>query len=352
MQEVVINLHMHTRYSDGAGNHRDIARAALKSGLDAVVVTDHNVLVDGAQGYVGEGRRKMLILTGEEVHDRNRVPQKDHMLILGAGQELAALAEDPASLVKAAAKAGGVSFIAHLHDPAAPAFGEPDISWENWSVTNYTGIELWNGLSELKSLLSTRLHGIFYAFFPALLAHGPPPAALQQWDRLLRERPIVAIGGSDAHALDMRLGPLRRIVYPYEYHFASINTHVLVSDGLTGDAVSDGRRIYAALAAGRCFVGYDLPASARGFRFAAHGAETEAIMGDEIAGKGGVILQTRLPSFAEIAVIHDGRLVQRAAHAQALTYMASEPGVYRIEAHRRYLGRRRGWIFSNPIYVR
>jgi hypothetical protein len=99
-------------------------------------------------------------------------------------------------------------------------------------------------------------------------------------------------------------------------------------------------------------VGYDLPAATRGFRFAAHGAETEAIMGDEIPGKGGVILQTRLPSFAEISVIHDGRLVQRAMHAQALTHMASEPGVYRIEAHRRYLGRRRGWIFSNPIYVR
>ena len=30
MHEIVINLHMHTRYSDGAGSHRDIARAALR----------------------------------------------------------------------------------------------------------------------------------------------------------------------------------------------------------------------------------------------------------------------------------------------------------------------------------
>jgi hypothetical protein len=29
-----------------------------------------------------------------------------------------------------------------------------------------------------------------------------------------------------------------------------------------------------------------------------------------------------------------------------------EAGVYRIEAYRRHLGRRRAWIFSNPIYVR
>ena len=37
---------------------------------------------------------------------------------------------------------------------------------------------------------------------------------------------------------------------------------------------------------------------------------------------------------------------------QACAHITSEPGVYRIEAYRRYLGRRRGWIFSNPIYVR
>ena len=352
MQEIVINLHMHTRYSDGAGNHRDIAQAALKSGLDAVIITDHNVLVEGSAGYVGDRRGKLLILAGEEVHDRNRVPQKDHMLVLGARQELAPLAHDPAALAEAAGRAGGVSFLAHLHDPAAPAFREPDISWEDWSVTNYTGIELWNGLSELKARVPTRLHGVFYAFFPAFLAHGPPSQTLQQWDRLLRDRRVVAIGGSDAHAMRMRLGPLTRIVYPYDYHFGSINTHVLVSDGLSGDAETDSRRIFAALAAGRCFVGYDFPAPTRGFRFAAHGAETEVVMGDEIAATGNVILQTHLPSFAEISVLQDGRLVQHAARAQALTYMASQPGAYRIEIHRKYLGRRRGWIFSNPIYVR
>ncbi len=33
-------------------------------------------------------------------------------------------------------------------------------------------------------------------------------------------------------------------------------------------------------------------------------------------------------------------------------YNATEPGVYRVEAYIRYKGRRRGWIFSNPIYIR
>ncbi len=352
MQEVVVNLHMHTRYSDGAGSHRDIALAALKSGIDVVIITDHNVRVQGIDQYVRDGRRRVLVLAGEEVHDRARLPQKDHMLILGASQELAPLGDNPAALIKSAAKAGGYSFLAHVHDPAAPAFGESDISWENWSIAEYTGLELWNGLSELKAHVPTRLHGIFYAFFPAFLPHGPAPAAILRWDRLLGERRVVAIAGSDAHALRMRMGPLKRTVFPYAYHFSTVNTHVLLRGNLTGNVGSDRGVVHGALAAGNCFIGCDLPAPTRGFRFTAHGPQSEAIMGDEISGRGGVVLQTRLPSYAELALMRDGRVAHRAAHAQALTYMATEPGVYRVEAHRRYLGRRRGWIFSNPIYVR
>ena len=33
MHEIVINLHMHTRYSDGTGTHKDIAEAAIKTGF-------------------------------------------------------------------------------------------------------------------------------------------------------------------------------------------------------------------------------------------------------------------------------------------------------------------------------
>jgi len=320
--------------------------------VDVLIATDHNVLVNGVDQYVRGSKRRLLVLAGEEVHDRSRSPQKNHMLVVGVDQELADLGAHPASLIDAAARAGGLTFVAHLHDPAAPAFREPDISWEDWSVTRFTGIELWNGFSELKSLIPTKLHGIFYAYFPAFLAHGPAPEALQKWDWLLSERKCVAIGGSDAHALAVSLGFLRRVVYPYEYHFRAINTHVLLPEPPKGDPGLDARRIYAALSAGHCFIGYDLPAQSRGFRFTGQGAQAHAIMGDEISAAGAVTLQAVLPGFAEISLLRDGQVIQKAAHAQALTYLASQPGVYRVEARRRYLGRRRAWIFSNPIYVR
>ena len=75
-------------------------------------------------------------------------------------------------------------------------------------------------------------------------------------------------------------------------------------------------------------------------------------MGDEVSGSCSVTLQAYLPGYAEIRLIHDGNVIRKADHAQALTYLARQPGVYRIEARRRCLGRLRGWIFSNPIYVR
>src|SRR5215207_5455520 len=361
MQEIVVNLHMHTRYSDGSGTHKDIAHAAMKIGLDAVIVTDHNVLVQGVEGYYRFGlssplkskTRPVLLLVGQEVHDQDRDPQKNHLLIFNANRDLCSLADDPQTLINGVRDAGGICFIAHPKDPEAPAFNETDISWEVWDVQNYTGIELWNGLSELKTVIPTKLHGMFYAFFPQFIGHGPIPETLQRWDDLLAHgRPIVAIGGSDAHALHMHMGPVHRVIFPYAFHFRTVNTHLFIPQPLTGDMLTDKKMIYDALAAGRCFVGYDLPAPTRGFTFKAKGLEQSAIMGDEISARRGVTLQAHLLEPAEMRLLRDGKLVGAWRDSQACAYSATEPGAYRVEVWRNYLGRKRGWIFSNPIYVR
>jgi len=353
MHEVIVNLHMHTRYSDGSGTHKDIAQAAIKTGLDAFIVTDHNVLVQGVEGYYRIGLGRVLLLVGQEIHDQDRDPQKNHLLVFNADRDLSSLADDPQTLINGVREAGGLSFLAHPRDPEAPAFNETDISWEAWDVQGFNGIELWNGLSELKTLIPTKLHGVFYAFFPQLVGQHPIPEVIQRWDDLLAGgRPSVAIGGSDAHALHMSLGPLHRLIFPYEFHFKTINTHVFVPEPLTGDATADKKMIYDALAAGRCFVAYDLPAPTKGFTFKAKGLEHSAIMGEEIPAKGGVTLHAHVPTQAEIHLIKDGKRIGMWKKSYACTYTATEPGVYRVEVYRRFLGRKRGWIYSNPIYVR
>jgi hypothetical protein len=353
MNEIVTNLHMHTPYSDGHYTHPEIVRAALKTGLDAVIVTDHNVWVNGPEDYYRDGDRRVLMLVGEEVHDQGREPQKNHLLVFGANREMATLAHDPQLLIEGVKKAGGISFIAHPVDPAAPAVGEPDISWESWDVLGFNGIELWNGFSEFKTLLKSRLHAVFYAYFPQRIARGPLPDALRRWDGLLsKDRRVVAIGGSDAHALPASMGPLRRTLFPYEFHFRAVNTHLLLPTPLSGEVAADRRLVLEALERGHAFIGYDLPASTSGFRFSAQGKDAIAWMGDELPAKDGVTLQVRMPRRAECRLLKDGKALKIWRNRETCTHITAEPGVYRVEVHIDYLGRQRGWIYSNPIYVR
>ena len=148
MPEIVINLHIHTTHSDGSGSHQEIAEAALDSGLDAVIVTDHNILVQHQEGYKTRGKERVLMLIGEEIHDDNTPARNNHLLVIGVGQELAGLAGDTQGLVDRINELGGLSFIAHPIDPAAPKFDQGDFSWDKWEVTDFNGIQLWNGFSE------------------------------------------------------------------------------------------------------------------------------------------------------------------------------------------------------------
>ena len=353
MNEFIINLHMHTTYSDGSGTHADIVQAALQAGLEVVITTDHNVLVNGLAGYYQDGNRKVLLLVGEEVHDQTATHQKNHLLVIGAGREVAELAGETQRLVDGVLKSGGLAFIAHPVDPAAPAFGEPDISWEKWEVENFNGIELWNGMSEFKSLLKDHLRAVFYALNPKLVARGPFLETLQIWDELLASgKRVVAVGGSDAHAFQMSLGPLRMTLFPYEFHFRSVNTHIISDQSLIGEFDHDRRLILDALSEGHAFIGYDLPAASRGFRFGAQGKDSVAWMGDEIEVTEGVTLQIHLPQRAECLLLKDGKVIKTWHKREICTHITSEAGVYRVEVYINYLGRRRGWIFSNPIYVR
>lgn len=353
MHELIVNLHMHTTYSDGTGTHADLARAALKSGVDVLLVTDHNTWVQGVEAYHRDGKKRVLLLSGEEVHDQDRDPQKNHMLVFGAESELAPFSDHPQRLIDEVNRAGGTCFIAHPCEVALPMFGEDDISWVDWDIQGFAGIELWNGLSELKSVVRNKLDAIFYAYFPEAMARAPLPEALALWDRLLNAgRKIAVVGGSDAHALHLSMGPLHRVIFPYTYHFSAVNTHLLVPDPLLGDLKRDKGMIYKALAAGHAFVGYDLPAPTRGFRFSAQGRESSILMGDEIPSGGGVTLQVKFPSTpGEARLIKDGKVIKTTRQV-AFTHTTDEPGVYRVEAWRSYLGRKRGWIFSNPVYIR
>jgi hypothetical protein len=353
MPELVLNVHMHTTYSDGSGTHAQIAQAALRAGIDAVIVTDHDVYVGGLDGYHEANGKRVLLLVGEEVHDPVRQPQKNHLLVFGTGRELCTYAADPQRLIDQVSKADGVCFLAHPFENALPQFGEGDLSWVDWGVHGFTGLELWNGMSEIKNVVHSYLDGIFYAYFPKYIARGPLPQTMKKWDELIAQGSrVVGICGADAHCTERRLGPIRAVLFPYEFHFRSINNHLLVPKPLSGNVMVDRQMIIQALAQGHAFIGYDLPASTRGFSFTAKGRDTTAMMGDEIKLGDGITLQVRLPGLAECRLIKDGVQVKVWHDREISVQTVNQPGVYRVESYIEYLGRRRNWIISNPIYVR
>jgi hypothetical protein len=75
--------------------------------------------VAGPEGYYKDGKKRVLLLVGEEVHDQARDPQKSHLLVFGAGKGLSAYANNPQLLVDSVRKEGGYSFIAHPFEHAA-----------------------------------------------------------------------------------------------------------------------------------------------------------------------------------------------------------------------------------------
>lgn len=353
MRELIVNLHIHTTYSDGFGTHAEILMAALKTGLDVIVVTDHNILLNNLEGYHQTDNHMVLMLIGEEVHDRTRRSQKNHLLVFGVDREMTVFASHSQQLIDQVSLINGLSFIAHPYDPSLPIFREPDISWVEWNIHNYTGIELWNGFSEFKNVIHNKLEAIFYAYFPQFIAHAPLSKTLGKWDELLANgKPVVAVGGSDAHALQRHMGPLHRIIFPYEFHFRCINTHLLTPNPLSGELSKDRSMVLNALRQGHAFIGYDLPVTTRGFRFAAQGKEKTAIMGDTIHLHEGVTFQIRLPVRTECRLIKNGQIIKTWQNREICTYFVNHPGVYRVECYISYLGKQRGWIFSNPIYVR
>jgi hypothetical protein len=352
MYEYVGNMHVHSTLSDGTGTYATIGSAANRAGLDFIVITDHNVYTEGLEKYQYHQNHKVLVLTGMEIHDASRTIQKDHLLAYNLRTDPSAHAAQPQGLIQKIQDQGGLSFIAHPLDPAAPAFNEPDLSWESWDIQGYTGIELWNFMSEFKSKLRSKISALFYGLLPERICTEPFPEVVQTWDALLAQgKRIVAIGGSDGHALHAQLGPIQRVIFPYEFGFQTVNTHVLSEHLFTGDLVKDRAILYDAIEAGHCFVANDLPALSTGFRFTAQSDKGVFMMGDQVKMDYGVTLQIRTPLRSEISLFCNGEEIQRWPSSEIVVHTVQQSGVYRVEVYTFYKGRRRSWIYSNPIYV-
>ncbi|HEY3251879.1 MAG TPA: PHP domain-containing protein, partial [Ignavibacteria bacterium] len=82
-------IHIHSVYSDGTGKIEEIAKAASDSGLDFIMMTDHNTLQPRKDGYEG-WKNNVMVIIGYEVND---VKNKNHYLAFGIDEVIGSYQE-------------------------------------------------------------------------------------------------------------------------------------------------------------------------------------------------------------------------------------------------------------------
>lgn len=344
MYEYVGNIHIHSTYSDGSGSINDIARAAEKARLDFIIITDHFTMLGRAkEGYHGG----VLVMVGMEV---NR--ERNHYLALNIVEPVANDDGNPQAVIDRVQQQKGLGFIAHPVEKGSPVYENgATYPWTDWNVRGFTGIEIWNRLSQWRDGITNLWNAIYHTFInPHSALIGPYPQALARWDELLNEGLVVGIGGSDAHAAKVGLGPFKIALDDYRLAFRCINTHILGREPLIGDSRHDAAVVYDCLAAGRCFVAYDYFLSARGFRFWAQTNGGGMPMGTRVPVSSHPELVIEAPHPCCVRLIKDGKLYWHGfGHCHSFNDVT--PGVYRVEAFHRHRKRLHPWIFSNPIIV-
>lgn len=107
------DVHIHTRRSDGWFDVETLAETALTSGLDAMVITDHDDVQAGfdLRDYVARRSLPITVYPGSEV--TARIDCHDvHILALGIEDNVAPW-QNPDWTVEQVAKLGGIAVLAH-----------------------------------------------------------------------------------------------------------------------------------------------------------------------------------------------------------------------------------------------
>ena len=136
-------IHIHSTYSDGSGTISEIIKAAQEVDLDFITITDHNTNKAQKDGYEG-WHDNLLLIVGYELNDKN---DQNHYLVLGL-DNVPEDYSDAKYYVDYVEQNNGIGFLAHPLEKRDKAGDIPAYPWTRWDIENYTGIEIWNHMSE------------------------------------------------------------------------------------------------------------------------------------------------------------------------------------------------------------
>jgi hypothetical protein len=199
------DLHMHTVHSDGNWTIAELISSARNTGLDFIVITDHNTASHHEEiDRLSKGSRQPLVLRGEEI-----TTYGGHTnawgLPSGTWIDFRTHPGDTSRISKIAAEAHRAGAVISINHPFVLCGG---CAWSyDPAARDFDAIEVWNG--------------------PWDFTDEP---ALKMWDKILQSgRRITAIASSDSHRPDTPIG--------------KPSTHVaakVLSEGTLLDAIRQG----------------------------------------------------------------------------------------------------------------
>lgn len=345
--------HVHSDRSDGSGTLDAIAQAAGRAGLQFVIVTDHG---DGTRPpEAPQYRHGVLVIDAVELNTAS-----GHLVALGIPAAPYPLAGTAADVMEDVRRLGGFGIAAHPDSPRTT------LGWTAWDVA-VDGVEWINADSSWRDESAP-------ALVRAVLGYPVRPAGavawlidrpvelLSRWDAVGATRSVPALAAADAHArislrdpgADGDTSGLQLPVPGYEAVFRAFSNHVVLDEALTGVATPDAAAIVGAITRGRVFTVIDAVASPGSLVFTAAAGAAVAHMGESVPLDAAVHLTARVggPAGTTLRLMRDGVVMPDSGDAD-VSWSASEPGVYRVEA---YVPGAPGtppvpWVLSNPIYV-
>lgn len=357
-------LHVHTERShDAEGTLAEVARAARTSGLDFVLLSDHNVR--GAEQDEPDWPRYLddvLVIDGREITfgaDVGRV------LTFGLDTTLTRWQGSVDDFAALLARRRGSAIVAHARSPAQREAwhhgSAPGIAgWEAFDMSDIARyrITTLSGPYHLLSLISGLPLGFADRSLVRLHRNGFRYPGAAGFDSLSLRQPITALAGSNAHP-KTRIGG--RILPGYEPFFRAFANHFVLDGELPADPLAARDSVAAALGEGRVFISFGDTGRARSFAMGVEsGGRIRAGIGDAVFRQEGMVLRAELPGERtrrlEYRVVRNGETAAR-VRGRKLAWEIPRSGVYRVEVYRYTLAagpltwNRRPWIFSNPVHL-
>jgi hypothetical protein len=390
-------FHAHAEDSSHTGGTRpEMLSEAKNAGVQAIFLSDHHrppkdFIRDSWRGV----RDGVLFVPGSEANG---------FLLYPAHSIMEHMNDPAAGLIDATRSDGGLIFLSHIEE-------RPD-----HSMAGLDGMEIYNRHADARKDTAGLTAIMFKLTAPATLrdlknslALFPdelfgaqveyPALYLAKWDAETKTRRLTGVAANDCHhnyvllvkmvdentikvgtnvdpddqmrSLSARIRPgireltkgrkkgdiLARIdLDPYSRSFRNVSTHILAPE-LSEAALRE------ALRAGHAYVSHDWMCDPTGFRFELVGAPDSALnaastdgnrvafMGEMLAFTQNLKLLAEFPAPCRIRLFKSGTMIDERL-ADRMEYAVPGPGVYRVEGWLESGGESRGWIYSNPIYVR